>query len=221
MQKNISKTGFYIIDKNFENEINIEKNIYVSLFMKNFDKDLIIDIWENSKVDMYCFFTQICPENIKIIQNYNNSILNLKSLFFDSKKNLSSNIISQINSNNSKSFLNIVSIVKENKIEINSWIEVKKNSKKIESKLELENIFVWNNGKIKSTPNLFIESNEVKISHSSKSHRLNDDKLFYLKSRWLDKKKSTSIMIESYFIKIFSCLKMFDEKILKDIFIYL
>lgn len=214
---NINKTWFYIIDETYKNIINIENNIYVSLFVKNFKNDLIINIAENSKVDFYWFFSDICPKNITINQLKDNSNLNFKSFFISNNSNLISNIKSQINSNNSKANLNIISIVKENKIWIDSSIKIEKNSKKIQSSLNLENIFIWSNWNIISNPNLFIDSNDVKVSHSSKSHRIDENKLFYLKSRWLDWEKSIKIIINSYFQKTFSCLEMLDRNIFEDI----
>jgi len=214
---NINKIWFYVIDKKFWNEINIEKNIYVSLFLKNLENDIIINIAENSKVDFYGFFSEISPKNIIINQFKNNSSLNFKSLFISNNSNLISNIASQINSLNSKAYLNIISIIKENKIWIDSSIKIEKNSKKIEAKLELENIFIWEKWTINSIPKLFIYSNDVQVSHSSKTQRIPDDKLFYLESRWLDKKNSNQILLESYFIQIFSCLEMYNKDIFKSI----
>lgn len=214
---NINKTWFYIIDEKFLNEIHIEKDIYVSLFMKNINDDIIINIGENSKVDFYWFFSDVCPKNIIIHQSNNNSSLKFKSLFITNGKDLISNIISHIDSNNSKALLNIIWIVKENKIWINSSIKIEKKSKNIEAKLDLENIFIGTEWNISSTPNLFIDSNDVKVSHSSKSHRVDWSKLFYLQSRGLNEKDSISIIIESYFTKNFSCIEMMDENIFKNI----
>lgn len=213
----INKNWFYIIDENCSKEINISENIYVSLFVKNIKDNLNINIAENSKVDFYWFFKDYCPENILINQENNNSILNLKSIFIGNNSDLISNIESKIKSNNSKANLNVIWIVKENKISINSSINISKNSKKIEAHLELENIFVWNNWTINSLPNLFIESNDVKVSHSSKSHRLQDQKVFYIKSRWLDEKQSINLMLQSYFFKNFSCIEMFNKDIYNEI----
>lgn len=210
---NINKTWFYIIDENYKSEINIANNIYVSLFVWNLKNDLIINIWENAKVDFYGFFYNLCPQNIIINQEQNNSSLNCKCLFINNNSDLVSNIKSQINSNNSTSKLNIISVVKENKIWINSSIKISKNSKKIESSLDLENIFIWDNWSINSIPNLFINSSDVKVSHSSKSHRIDESKLFYLKSRWLNNNDSIKMMTESYFIKNFSCLEMMNKEL--------
>ena len=208
----IIQTWFYLIDESYENTIYIEKNIYVSLLFKNTKTDIILDIWENTKVDVYGFFSEASPENIIIHQNKNHSSLNVKMLFIENKTHLSSNIISKINAHSSSSNIHIVSMVQENKISINSSLEIEKNNTKVLARLDLENIFLWKNGSIHSLPNLFIKANDVKVSHSSKTHRLDENKLFYLKSRGLDTKTSTSLLLESYFSKLFSCIQMLDKK---------
>jgi Fe-S cluster assembly scaffold protein SufB len=57
----------------------------------------------------------------------------------------------------------------------------------------------------------------VKVSHSSKTQRIDENKLFYLKSRGLSQQESIKIMIESYFKKTFSCIEMYDKKLFENI----
>lgn len=215
---NITQNWFYKIKNLENNQINIAENIYVSLFLENIENDIIINIMQNSKADIYGFFSEKSPENIILNQKNNSSIINFKSIFIWNSKDLSSNISSKINSNNSSSNLSIISIVKENKISINSDITISKDSKGIDAKLELENIFIWNNGTIISNPNLFIDSKDVKVSHSSKTHRIPEEKLFYLKSRWINHNESTKIMLESYFKKTFSCIEVYNKELFKNIY---
>ncbi|MDD5769959.1 MAG: SufD family Fe-S cluster assembly protein [Candidatus Gracilibacteria bacterium] len=215
---NIKSSGFYIIDKTFLNEVNIERDIYTSLFIGDFENDLVINLRENSKLDLYGFFCDIAPKNIIINQDFDNSKLNFKAIFINKNSDLNSNISSNISSNNSTSKINIIGVVKENKIGIDSNITIKKDYKNIEAHLDLENIFIGKNGSINSIPNLFVSSKDVKVSHSSKSHRLDETKLFYLKSRGLDEKNSIKIILESYFRKTFSCIEMFDKNVFENTF---
>jgi Fe-S cluster assembly scaffold protein SufB len=82
----------------------------------------------------------------------------------------------------------------------------------------LENIFTGEKGTITSLPNLFIDSHDVQVSHSSKSHRLDRSQLFYLQSRRLDEKESIHLMTKSYFQHTFSCLEMLDRKIFESMY---
>lgn len=217
----ISTTWFYIIDNSFGENIQIEKDIYVSLFIHDISHNISIDIWENAKVDIYAFFHTTSPQNLRLIQNKNASKLQLKVLFI-SEKDLVSNISSEIKANHASSQIHIISIVKENHIGVDSSINIAKESKKIQANLDLENIFIGQKWTLSSLPNLFIDSNDVQVSHSSKTHRIEENKLFYLKSRGLSTHSSIQLMTQSYFKKTFSCLEMIDnhlyEKIYKDFY---
>ncbi len=215
---NITKTWFYQIDTHFGNHIEIEKDIYTSLFIKDLENDITLSIWENSKVDLYAFFSSNSPKNISIYQKENASKLHVKGLFIWENNNLVSNISSHISGNNSVSQIHIISIVKESHIGINSSIHISKDSEKIEASLDLENIFIGKKGTLSSLPNLFIDANDVQVSHSSKTHRIEEDKLFYLESRWLDIQSSVKLMIESYFKKTFTCLEMIDKSLYEKLY---
>lgn len=215
---NINATWFYIIDESYWNEIHIESDIYVSLFVKDIENDITISLWENSKVDLYAFFSTNSPKNISIYQKDNTSKLHVKGLFISNTNNLISNISSHITGDNIISQIHIISIVKESHIGIDSSIHIAKDSKKIEASLDLENIFIGNKGTLSSLPNLFIDSNDVVVSHSSKTHRIEKDKLFYLESRWLDIQASIKLMTESYFKKTFTCLEMLDKDLYETLY---
>lgn len=208
---NINKNWFYIVEENNENEINIWNNVFISILLLNTKNNLTITLWDNSKAEIFGFFSKSCSENIKLIQSNNKSEIVFKTIFIDDDTDLKSNIVNSIYGNNSSSSIKLISIVKDKKIWVDSCIKIKKDIKNIDAKLELENIFIWNNWSITSNPNLFIDSNDVKVSHSSKTHRIPEDKLFYLRSRGLDEKNSSLILLESYFKEIFSCIEMFDK----------
>lgn len=207
----ISTTWFYIINETYWENIYIEKDIYVSLFIKNISHDVSIYIWENSKVDIYAFFSESSPKNISIIQNAPKSKLQLKALFMSDSNTLVSNISSHIKGVNIISQVHIISIIKESHIWVESSIHIAKQSKKIQANLDLENIFIGNTGTLHSLPNLFIDANDVQVSHSSKTHRIEENKLFYLKSRGLNTPESIQLMTESYFKKMFWCMEMIDS----------
>ena len=207
----ITKNWFYIVENDNCEEINIWANLIVWVLLLDTKNSLKINIAENSKAEIFGFFSESCSENLEIIQGNYKSEITFKALFIDNKINLNSNIVNQISGNNSHSKIKIISIVKNKKISVDSCIKIPNNSKNIDAKLELENIFIWDNWSINSNPNLFIDSNDVKVSHSSKTHRIPEEKLFYLKSRWLDEKNSSQMLLESYFRETFSCVEMFDK----------
>lgn len=213
---NLNKNWFYVL-KN-ESSLIIEKNIHVSLYLENIENDIIINLKENSKLELYAFFYKNSPKNIILNQNENNSTLKFKAIYLDKGVDLSSNIISNISSNNSISKIKIYSIIKNEKIEINSSIKVDKISKNTNANLDLENIFIWEKWSIISNPNLFIDNFDVKVNHSSKTSRIDENRLFYLKSRWLDQENSINTILDSYFRNNFACIEMYDKKLFEDIY---
>lgn len=212
----ILENWFYNIK---EKDITIKENNYVSIFISEFDSDVVIDLKDNSKLDLYMFFLDKSPKNIIINQLNNNSKLNLKAIFLNKDSDIISNIISNINSVNSTSNIEIISIVKENKISIDSSIIVNKNSRNINASLSLENVFNWNNWSIVSNPNLYIDTNDIKVSHSSKTTRINEKNIHYLTSRWLDKDLSIKLILDSYFKNFFKCIEMYDKNLYDDIYL--
>ena len=133
-------------------------------------------------------------------------------MFFNYEVDLESNIKSIINSNNSRSNINIISIIKDKKLHIDSTIEIEKWLIWVEADLKQKNLFIWETWEVRWLPKLLVKSSSVKASHSCKVERINEDLLFYLKSRWISENEAILMMIESYFIKNFSCLKMMDKK---------
>jgi hypothetical protein len=207
----ISKTWFYIIDDNSPSVIDIQENIYVSLLVINTKKPITINIESNSKVEFFGFFYDSCPSKILINQLNDWSSLNFKSLFFNEKNDLSCTIKSYVSSNNSSSNLDIIWMVEDKKLSIDSTIEIENWYSWIDAHLDIENIFIWEGGSIKSLPVLLVRSDDIKASHSSKTHKISENKKFYLKSRWLTEKEANFMLLESYFVKIFRCVWMIDK----------
>jgi len=204
MDNLITKSWFY---KNIWGEINIWDNLEIDLFLRNNSWKVSINIWEKSSLNLYCFFDESSPEILHINQNKNSSKLITKIIFWNERLDLKTNFRSYINSDFSSSQVDIVSFIKENKLYLDSLIEIEENLKKVSWFLNIENIFIWKSWKIKWIPSLLVRSNDVKAGHSCKIHRLDENKMFYLKSRWLKNDECSSLIVESYFENLFSPLK--------------
>ena len=128
------------------------------------------------------------------------------------KELLKSKISTKILWNYSDCYMKIISIVWDNWIVDFDWIiNIEKWIKKINWNLLEENLFIWNSWKVNSIPSLFVSSYDVKASHSCKIERINKEKLFYLKSRWIKKEKALNMMLESYIKNLFKCFWMIDN----------
>lgn len=214
----IQKNWFYLIDDSFSENIEIWEWVYAFVFLNETEKSFNFNLRQNSRLDYFWFFSKKSSSKIEFNQSEDNSLLNVKQMFFNHKIDLTSNIKSIIASNNSNSFINIISIIKDNKLSIDSSIEIEQWLIWVEADLKQKNIFIWDSWSVRWLPKLNVKSFNVKASHSCKVERINDEILFYLKSRWISENEAIIMLIESFFIKNFGCLKMMDNTIYDKVY---
>lgn len=216
----IEKNWFYIITKKDltkqKNEIIVWDNITITLFCeetRNFD----FVIWKDSFVELYFLFNWEKDNSdwIKINTLQEKSWSKLRfNLLILSKNNIENKIEAKsiINSNNVKTNTKILSIVSNDWfIDLDGIIKINKWLKDVKARLEEDNIFLWNSWKINWIPTLLVESNDVEASHSCKIEKISDEKLFYLRSRWIKKEDSISLMLKAKIIDLFKCISMLDN----------
>ncbi len=240
---NITKNWFYKLSELFlpftkgvpeGGGIIIWNNLVVSIF-DDVNNSIDIDLWENSRLDFYWFIEKRGDININFIQNKDNSILKVNYLLlawvispltrgdaWKAEGLLKAKLYSKLSSNNSKSNIEILSIVQnDGMIDLDGVIEIDKGIEKVDVNLEEENLFLWDTGQVKWVPTLLVRSDDVKASHACKMERISDEKLFYLRSRWIWKENALSMMIEAKVKNMFSCISMLDntfyEKLLENI----
>ncbi len=198
--------------------INVDDNIIV-MFFDDLNQNIDMKIWENSRVEFYWVIENIDNFNINFLQNKKSSNLIVRYLLL-SKNNekIKTKIYSKLSSNNTKSDIHIISIVWNDWfIDLDWIIEIDKNIEKVDWKLLEENIFLWTTWKVKWLPTLLVRSNDVKASHACRIERINDEKIFYLRSRWIWKENSIFMMIESYILTMFKCISMVDKLFYKEL----
>lgn len=214
----IQKNWFYVIDDNSNENIEIWAWVYAFLLLKDTEKSFTFDLKRKSRLDLFWFSWKKSSQNLEFNQWEEKSELTIKYMFYNHETDLSSNIKSFINSDNSHSNINIISIIKDKKLHIDSCIEIEKWLSWVEANLTQKNLFIWETWQVRGLPKLFVKSNSIKASHSCKIERIKDDLLFYLKTRWISENEAILMMIESYFLKNFSCLKMMDSKSYEKIY---
>ncbi len=219
---NITKNWFYKLSEFKSANITIENDLVVSLF-DDLNNNIEIKIWENTKVEFYSVLEDRNDFKIHFIQEKQNSDLKVNYLLL-SKDNIKvkAKIFSELSADFTKSDLNIVSLIWNTGfidldwiISINDWI------KKVDANLVEDNLFLWNNWKIKWIPILLVRSDDVKASHACRMERISDEKLFYLRSRWINRENALSVMIEAKIRSLFLCLSILDndfyEELIEDI----
>ena len=219
---NITKNWFYKLSEFKSANITIENDLVVSLF-DDLNNNIEIKIWENTKVEFYSVLEDRNDFKIHFIQEKQNSDLKVNYLLL-SKDNIKvkAKIFSELSADFTKSDVNIVSLIWNTGfidldwiISINDWI------KKVDANLVEDNLFLWNNWKIKWIPILLVRSDDVKASHACRMERISDEKLFYLRSRWINRENALSVMIEAKIRSLFLCLSILDndfyEELIEDI----
>lgn len=214
----ITKAWFYKLSEFKEQNIEVGNNISATFFDDGKNNKKIF-LWKNSEIYICGFLEKKEDYSIKIIQKEESSKVFVNYLLFSKNYDeLNVNIHSKIESNFSKSKLNIISFVLENwQIDLDWILEFEKDFSKMSWKLEEENIFLWENWQVRWVPTLLVKSNDVKASHSCKIQKISDEKLFYLRSRWLKKENAISLLIKAKVEIIFGKIKDFDEDFYKSL----
>ena len=206
----INKNGFYLIDERSPSVIDILPWVQVKICVINTKKPLTFNLEQWSKLDFFGFFYDECPPKIFFHQNEDDTSLKISALFFNKHLSLTSQIKSYINANNCTSDIDVFWLIDQNKLSLDGVIEIEKNTQKIQAHLDMENIFISDEGSVSSIPTLLVRSDDIEASHSSTTHTIDEQHLFYLSSHGLEKNEAKFLLIQSYFVKAFEGLK--DQK---------
>lgn len=206
--KKITKSGFYKLSEIHESEIVLE-NWVEAIFFDEWNISKKIYLSENSKLSLCWFLEKQEDYSVEIIQNGGNSQSEIRYLLLSKNdEKLKVKIHSKIESNNSSSDVKIVSFASEQGfIDLDGIIDLAANHEKMSWHLTEENIFLWSKWKIRWVPTLLVKSDDVEASHACKIHKISDEKLFYLRSRWIEKTDATLMIIESQISESLSILK--------------
>ncbi|PID86396.1 hypothetical protein CSB08_00220 [Candidatus Gracilibacteria bacterium] len=213
----INKTGYYKLNENRDEDIFIGDNINVFLYDEdNFVKN--IKIGNNSKVEYYSYFSKDGNYEKNIVVSGNKSEVKIKSLLLSKDNRLDVKIYGEIKGNSSLIDTKVLSLAGENgDINLDGILKINSGTKGGVGYLNEENIFLGKKSKISGIPTLLIETNEVSASHSCSIEKVGDEKLFYLRSRGIDKKDSFHMLISAKIKDLFRCLDMVDKKLFSNL----
>jgi len=127
-------------------------------------------------------------------------------------------IITHISASSVKVEKYVLSLLWEDgKVSVDANIDIQKWVKHIVSHLLEENIVFGKNISIKSLPALSVASHDVQASHGAKIEKINQEKLFYMQSKWLAQGNAQTLVVDGYVNEILSHFDVFDEKELSEI----
>jgi Fe-S cluster assembly protein SufD len=84
------------------------------------------------------------------------------------------------------------------RIKIDGMVKVEKNASKTNSFLEMRVLLVDDSSTAVAEPKLEIENNDVKASHAATVGKIDEDQIFYLKSRGLAEDEAREVIVEGF-----------------------
>jgi len=199
--------------KNNFDDITISENKQIIEKFSNSDweKHIFLDPWSDL---IYLIILDNSNINLNIVTRWENCKIKLFWIFFSSdKKEINSNIITDLNHSNTQANNYLLSFVwNHGKIQVNWSINIKPWCKNVKWHLLEENLILGENISIKTLPILNVHSNDVQASHGAKIDKVNSDKLFYMTSKWIDKSTSKKLIIDGYINNILQYFTQFDQE---------
>ena len=209
------------ININLENDadvkIIIEKNSEVKIvgFSKG-NRNIEIDVKEDSKVDLIDFSLEGSKSFVRTNLGERSEANNLSVVFGDSDNEfeIESKVIHK--GSNSKSDMVVRAVmIEKSRIIQTGLVRVDKNAVGCEGYQKSDVILLSGDAYAEAIPNLEIENNDVKCSHGATISQVDEDKLFYMKTRGLDEATAKRSIVEGFFDPVI--LKIGDEKLEKEI----
>ena len=189
-------------------EINIDKNSSVDIVIDSEKKknnqimNLSANIKNDSQLNIYAIDIsgELVRNNYYINLEYQNSTFNYSGISLLKANNHIDNFV-EINHKNKNTFSasNQKNILRENSKSIfYSKSTIDKKSSNAEAQQNNKNMLLSKKATVHSNPQLEIYNNDVKCSHGSTTGELDEDMLFYLRTRGLSLNKAKKMLLEGF-----------------------
>ena len=200
-------TKISLKDNSSLNHIRIQSNSISTINVHN----LYIEQNQNSQYKLTQFSEGGLLSRLNIKSNLNGpgseSLISGLSLS-KHKQHIDNNIAVNHNSPNCISNQNFKYILKDNSSGVfNGKTIVTKKAQKTHSNQSNKNLLLSENAVMHSNPQLEIYADDVKCSHGSTTGQINEDILFYLRSRGLDILSSKTLLLKGFASEIFQTIK--------------
>ena len=180
---------------------------YIDLFkMNKIDRDTFVQYDHSTSQDFEVEGKIIVANLIKGGGDYSlkfmikeNAEVDLRVLIVTDKGNHQKiNIEGTLKESHSKVNLHLIGLVLRGELNLDGWIFIPQGVQKVEGHLLEENILLGDKIKVTSLPRLDVRSNDVVASHWAKIERLDEIKMFYLRSKGLSQKEAQLLLIKGY-----------------------
>ena len=213
---------------NIHKYINLKKNSKLSHYNIQLEgKDALhssinnINCDSSSTYNSFIFSTGANLSRIEAISSINSANINfnIKGLYIaNENQHHDITTLMQHKEPNSKSNQHIKGILKKNSSGVfQGKVVVSKDAQKTDAFQFNQNLLLSENADVNSKPELEIYADDVKCSHGSTTGDLDEEMLFYLRSRGLNKEDAKKILIEGFINELFEEIdnEEIKEKLLK------
>ena len=188
-----------------QNHISIASWKELILFVDKEETDMTISLAGNSRLTVIWWYMPLKKIRLFVTHIWEKSVSDIRILWmFHDSSNLI-DIKTYMSADQSEAQIEVLNILSDNaEAKCNCLIDATKWTKRNIAKINEENIMIWEKAKISWVPALLASTNDVKASHNASIERIKEEDIFYLESRWIDKTKAKSIMLEAKINKLFA-----------------
>lgn len=185
-----------VLDKEKNINLNVSEDTTFTIPKENNINDLNINISDGVKL-IINQYSEVIENNLFIRINQSNNSDFIYNHSFISKKEYNLNINVNMIGNNSKNIINVHGISDEGKSKVVVDGNVIKDTRDNElyENIKLLNI---NNGTSNIYPNMYIDTKNVIANHSASISTVNEDYIFYLMSKGIDRKNAIKLILDGF-----------------------
>ncbi len=185
-----------VLDKEKNINLNVSEDTICIIPKENNINDLNINISDGVKL-IINQYSEVIENNLFIRINQSNNSDFIYNHSFISKKEYNLNINVNMIGNNSKNIINVHGISDEGKAKVIVDGNVIKDTRDNElyENIKLLNI---NNGTSNIYPNMYIDTKNVIANHSASISTVNEDYIFYLMSKGIDRKNAIKLILDGF-----------------------
>ena len=111
------------------------------------------------------------------------------------------NSVSEHTGKNTKSYINCKGVLTNSESNVKGMIKINENAEDSDG-YQKSDALILKDSKVISVPDLEIHNNNVKCSHGSTITRLDEDKIFYMQSRGLEKEEAEKELINGFYEEV-------------------
>lgn len=185
-----------VLDKEKNINLNVSEDTICIIPKENNINELNINISDGVKL-IINQYSEVIENNLNIRIKQNNNSEFIYNHSFISKKEYNLNINVNMSGNNSKNIINVHGISDEgkSKVIVDGSVIKDTHDNELYENIKLLNI---NNGISNIYPNMYIDTKNVIANHSASISTVNEDYIFYLMSKGIDRNSSIKLILDGF-----------------------